>query len=118
MPGTTGAAFQNAFDTSQSIFAEYLTIEQNATVGPVFTDHLAAQQNAAHGAVSAFLRPPALPALQPITAGTTALTVNGTVTKAAGSFGAVTVAHNAGDQAAERPLSPESPTIRLLSLRG
>jgi hypothetical protein len=80
-------------DTTQTLFGSFVSLQQNALTGPISTDHLTSLAQAQHGAVTAFVSPPSLPALQPVSPGTAAITVNysQTVTQAAGHYGAVTV---------------------------
>ena len=97
-PGYEMSVKQNgSIDSTKLVIADSVHLLQNAVVGQVATNGLSSAANATHGAVSVFAAPPALPALLPVTAGTTALTVgiDQTTTIGPGAYGAIVVKNNA-----------------------
>jgi hypothetical protein len=91
-PNVLTTGFDARIAIGEVLVAQSITLNDRTIVGDVEADRINAP-HATTGARTAFVAPPAAPAVGTFTAGTTAVNVNAgqTVTLAAGRFGAITV---------------------------
>ena len=92
----TGDAVSAGFDArvaaGNAVIGRRIVLQDRAVAGDLFANQVVAPF-ATYASLSAFATPPAIPPIGTVTAGSTAVTVNGgqTTTLAAGNFGRVTV---------------------------